>query len=369
MSVSVGLESVRSDKRLLIMPLLFCLSPFITALAPRLTLLFLVLIAITSCVRALRQGVAWRTLLPLDAVSLAACAVALYVAINALWAANPGGAFGKAALLWATILVVMAAGTAIASFDERQLRLAALGFAAGAALGAVYVLIETLTNGAILISIMNAFPAFRPDKLKHVEMRWGVVRKISLAGPHQLVSIVMLSLWPALAALALVASRRRRAFLLGVVFAVSAAGIALSQHQSSQIGLALSLIAFPLAWHWPKGTIRGIAVLWCLAFALVIPLDFAAYKAGLHMSPWLPDSARARVILWEYTAERTLEHPWLGIGADSTHALKPAAKVRPDGFIFPRSSGEHAHNIFLQTWYELGLVGAILLALAGAALA
>ncbi|MGZ8417814.1 MAG: O-antigen ligase family protein, partial [Methyloceanibacter sp.] len=65
-----------------------------------------------------------------------------------------------------------------------------------------------------------------------------------------------------------------------------------------------------------------------------------------------------------------LEHPWLGIGVDSTHALKKSgAAERPKGFIFPRSSGEHAHNLFLQTWYELGLVGAVLLALAGAGVA
>jgi hypothetical protein len=369
MSISVGVESVGIDKRSLILPLLFCLSPFVTALVPRLTWLFLALIAITLCVRAFRQGVPWRTLFRFDAVSLAACLVALYVAINALWAANPGGAFGRAALLWGAILVVVAAGTAIAACDERQLRLAALGFAAGAALGAVYLLIETLTEGAILIAVMNAVPALRPDKLKHVAMKWGAVHKISLGELNPNVTIVMLSLWPALAALALAANRQRRVVLLGAVFAISAAGIALSQHQSSQIGLVLSLIAFPLAWYWPKPTIRGLAALWCLAFALVLPLDFAAYKAGLHMSPWLPDSARARVILWEYTAERTLEHPILGIGADSTHALKPATITRPEGFVFPRSSGEHAHNIFLQTWYELGLVGAILLALAGAALA
>ena len=88
------------------------------------------------------------------------------------------------------------------------------------------------------------------------------------------------------------------------------------------------------------------------------------------MSSWLPDSARARIILWEYTAEHVLDHPWLGIGVHSTHALKQKAAVdRPEGFIFPRSSGEHAHSLFLQTWYELGLIGAVLLALAGAAIA
>ncbi len=56
--------------------------------------------------------------------------------------------------------------------------------------------------------------------------------------------------------------------------------------------------------------------------------------------------------------------------SNSTHSLNRRGHGdQPPGFIFPRSSGEHAHDLFLQTWYELGVVGAILLALAGAAIA
>ena len=363
--------TVRADKRLLIVPALFFLSPFVTAAIPRLTWLFLALIAIALGVRAWRQGVAWRTLVPLDAVSIAAFLVAAYVSINALWAANPGAGFAKAALLWGLILVTIAAATAITALDERQLRLAALGFAAGAALGAIYLLIEMLTDAAITRAAMNAIPAFRPDKIKHIEIsRMGLVRKILLSELNQNVTIVMFSLWPALSVLALIADRHRRRLFLGLLFIVTALAVVLSQHQSSQIALVLSLVAFPLAWKWRTAVIRALAGLWCLAFALVLPLDFAAYNAGWHMESWLPDSARARIILWEFTAERVLEHPWLGIGVHSTHALKPKASLdRTEGLIFPHSSGEHAHDLFLQTWYELGLIGVILLALAGAAIA
>ena len=99
----------------------------------------------------------------------AAALVALYVSISALWAADPGAGFAKAALLWGLVLLTIAASTAIAALDERQLRLAALGFAAGAALGAIYVLFEMLTGAAITRWAMNAIPAFRPDKFKHIE--------------------------------------------------------------------------------------------------------------------------------------------------------------------------------------------------------
>jgi O-antigen ligase len=371
MSLSVGLASVRADKRLFILPALFFLSPFVTAAVPRLTWLFVASIAIAAGVRAWRQGVAWRSLVPLDAVSIAAVLAAAYVSVSALWAADSGAGLAKAALLWGLVLLTIAASRAIATLDERQLRLAALGFAAGVALGAIYVLFEMLSGAAITRWAMNAIPAFRPDKFKHIELsRMGLVKKISLSELNQNVTIVMLSLWPALSVLALVANRPRRTLLLTLLFVITALAVLLSEHQSSQIALVLSLPTFLLAWKWRTAVIRTLAALWCLAFALVLPVDFAAYNAGWHMVSWLPNSARARIILWEYTAEHVLEQPWLGIGVDSTHSLNRKGQFdQPQGFIFPRSSGEHAHDVFLQIWYELGVVGAILLALAGAAIA
>jgi O-antigen ligase len=104
---------------------------------------------------------------------------------------------------------------------------------------------------------------------------------------------------------------------------------------------------------------------------LVIPAGFIAYQSGLHFAEWLPKSARARVILWEYTAEQTLTRPVLGVGVGSTPLLSKQQKAdltreQPEGFIFPRTMGHHAHSMFLQTWSELGAIGALLFAVAGA---
>ena len=152
--------------------------------------------------------------------------VAAYVSINAFWAADQSAGFAKAALLWGLILVTIAASTAIAALDERQLRLAALGFAAGAAFGAIYLLIEMLTNAAHHPRAMNAIPAFRPDKLKHIEIsRMGLVKKILLSELNQNVTIVMLSLWPALSVLALIADRHRHRLFLGLLFVVTAVAV------------------------------------------------------------------------------------------------------------------------------------------------
>ena len=104
-------------------------------------------------------------------------------------------------------------------------------------------------------------------------------------------------------------------------------------------------------------------VLWCASFVFVIPASFVAYQSGLHFANWLPNAARAEVILWEYTAEQTLIRPLLGVGVDSTPRLSAKQKAtltreRPEGLIYPRTMGHHAHDIFLQTWLQLGAVGA-----------
>jgi len=153
---------------------------------------------------------------------------------------------------------------------------------------------------------------------------------------------------------------------------VLVAAVAISEHDSSQVALVGSGLVFLLALNWPRRVIHGLAVLWCVAFVVVLPADFLAYRTELHLARWLPESARARVIIWEFTAERTLAHPWLGIGVASTPVLRDEERAvssadQPEGFVFHRTTGQHAHDLFLQTWYELGAVGAVLIALAGAA--
>ena len=367
MSELVCLKNGSLDKRWLFVPTVFLLSPLVTSAVPRLTWLFLALVAIACCVRALRLHIEWRQLVPLDVVVIAAFLTAFYVSVNAIWT---GAGYDKAALLWALILVTIAASTAIAALDQRQLRVAALWFAAGTAVGAAYLVLELFTKGALTRAAMNSIAFLQPENSKHAVISGDYVKKVAISEFNQNATIVMLALWPALSVCALVVKRPRRAFYLTLLFAVVALAMLLTRAQSSQVALIVSLAVFVFAWKWRKAAIRILAVLWCLGFVLVLPLDILAYKSELHMASWLPNSARARVIIWEYTARQSLNRPWLGVGVDSTRTVKlQGTREQPEGFVFPRSTGSHAHNLFLQTWYELGLVGAVLMAFAGAAVA
>jgi O-antigen ligase len=58
----------------------------------------------------------------------------------------------------------------------------------------------------------------------------------------------------------------------------------------------------------------------------------------------------------------------LGVGARTTYVLGPrlesTIKSAP-GEVYPRTLSVHSHSVYLQTWFELGLVGAALLTLLG----
>jgi O-antigen ligase len=349
---------------------LFFIGPLVTVASPRTSPFFLGVIGLTLIVTALRRGVDWRALLKPNAALFALLALALYTCLSAVWAANPEGALSKSSLLAAATLVVFAASAAITTLDTEEAERASRALIAGALCGAGFVLVEILSDGFLTRLTMDTIAAFRPDRAKHITIVGGRVTKINLSEFNQSAATLALLLWPGLLSLrSAVETRRRRIAVL--FFAALAVAIAISEHDSSQLGIVASLLVLALALRWPRATIRGLAAMWCLGFVLVLPLDFLSYNSGLHQVKWLPSSARARVIIWEYTAERVLERPWIGIGADSTPALKPkdGSSDWPKGFVYKRTTGQHAHNLFLQVWYELGVVGVILAAIAGVAVA
>jgi hypothetical protein len=354
------------------LPALFFLSPLITAIAPRLSPLFLGLIGLGLIITAIRRGLTLREMLKLDAAFAACLVLTAYVFINALLAVDRDEALGKAAIFFGVIVVAFASTRAVPVLKADELRRCAIGFVGGAVLGAFYVVFELVSDGVLTRGAMNLVEALKPETAKHIAIQDGKVTRLNLSEFNQNAAILMLGFWPGVLILAVLDGVKRRIAVTALFAAALAAPIALSQHDSSQIALALSAIALGLAFWSRKVIIRALAILWCLCFLLVIPLDLFAYKQGLHLVEWLPNSARARIIIWQYTAERALEHPWVGIGINSTPAVKAKMKGpddRPEGFVFKRTTGQHAHDIFLQAWYEMGAIGVVLAAIAGALIA
>jgi hypothetical protein len=354
---------------------IFFVSPLVTSVAPRLTPLFFALVSIALIGAALRRGVGWRQLLP-HGRALQALAVwlllAAYVCFNATWSVERIDGFGKGAMLAALAVLSFAAVVAALVLDKRILVRAGLFFAAGAFLGGVFILIELLTDGIMTRALMTWVPLLQPSAAKRIKVAQGDVIRMNLSELNSNVSLAMFHLWPGLLVL-LALEGARRTVATTVFFVTLATAVALSEHGSSQMALIGSGLVVLAARRWPpRAVIRALAVAWCAAFVLVIPASLIAYQSGLHLATWLPKTARHRVILWEATAEQTLAHPLLGVGVKSTSALTARQKAaappdQPEGFVAPRRTGHHAHNIFLHAIYELGVLGAVLFAIAGAA--
>jgi len=352
---------------------LFFIAPVLTTAVPRITWLFLPLIAFSLILAAVKRGGEWRQLIQPDPALVACLLLTGYILLNASWAADSATAFGKGLLLLAVVIISFAVSRAIPQVDEQQLRKAAVAFTLGTFVAALFLIFELLTHGVFTRLALNSVEFLQRPHFKHAHMSNGEIIDLNVSMLNRNVNILTFNMWPALLGLKTTFSGVRRSVFAGILLAAVTLAVLLSEHQSSQVALLISVAVFCLASYWQKPVIRSLAVAWCLAFVLVLPMFFLAYKADLHMAHWLPNSFRARIIIWEYTAERVFDHPWLGVGADSTRVLKePNTRLTaewPEGFIYPRTIGWHAHDLFLQTWFELGVIGAILMALAGAMVA
>lgn len=353
---------------------LFFVAPLVTLLAPKTTVPALILLFAGCVGLALAHGQRPKSLFQFDVILALFVAAAVYLFVNASWSLDPSRAVGKA--VWFTLVAAMSFGAwrAIASWERPQIQIASTAFLAGLAVGVAIILFEAATGRFLTISLYNLLPFTRPESVKALVIKDGDVFRIAAFELNRNVTVMLLTLWPALLCLAVRGGPQTRLLRLAALFLGVLVSVFLSTHESSKVGILLSVIVFAVALAWPVFARRAVLAGWCLAFILVVPLATLAYKAELHQADWLPYSASTRITLWAYTAEQVPEAPFLGIGATSTRKMdldredrqKPNQRQNSNDD-FGWRAGPHAHNVFLQTWYELGAVGAVLFMVAGAA--
>jgi len=304
---------------------------------------------------------------PLTALGAALLIFGIYIAANAGWSADRAEAFGKVLFYWIVLLVGMAAVRGMTRFDDRSLGRIGNGLVIGFVVGSLYLLFEVASDQWLKRTIISLIPVLRPAP-KHIVVTDGTVTAVADYALNRNFAILVLVLWPVLL---LVRDRLEGAlsWIAGAaLLGVSAAGVFMSAHETSMLALLFSSATFAGMALAPRLVRPLIVAGWVAATLLVVPIALAAYAQGLHQAKWIPETGRNRIILWNVTAEKVREAPLLGTGVASTKALDeedaPKAKTLP-GHTYPQKTGRHAHNVFLQTWYELGGIGAVLLLLTG----
>ncbi len=341
--------------------------------APRSTAFsFPICVAAFLLVACLRQDLHLRDALP-GRATWGLAAFYLFALLSSLWARNPGVPFEKASLA----LLGLAGAIAVTSLIARESHDDALhmgeGICIGFAVGLLFLLIEVLTAQGLKIAFFNALH-FRPGELKppaFFQWKGGEVVSMSIDYLSRSITPIALFLWPTALILRVVRQATWRLAITAAFVAISAAVILLASHESSKLALVAGSAVFVLALLSRRWAYRVMVLAWVIACLAIVPLAILAYRLDLHQSKWLQMSARHRVVIWNETAEKTLEAPFVGVGANMTYVLGPE-RERENPAIhdeeLPRTLNMHSHNIYLQTWFELGAVGALLLTLAGLSL-
>ncbi len=294
----------------------------------------------------------------------------LYAALSTTWGLDQGEA-----LLVVFLAALIAAGTLILLqlFDEEtqpNLLHMGEGLWIGLIVALVYLLVEVLSHQGIKIWLYNAIGIGRGDLAPAPYFTWSGTRLIAIS-PDDLtrnMASLTLFLWPGV--LAMLGTLSRPWGIVQAVLTVIVSGVVvmLATHETSKLAFVGGLAAFACARLSLRFTGRLVAISWVFACLAVLPSALLAHRLDLHNATWLQATARHRIIIWNYTAEQVLKAPWFGIGARSTYVLgprlEPKITTRPDE-AFRRTLSTHSHSVYLQTWFELGLVGATLLTLLG----
>jgi O-antigen ligase len=195
-------------------------------------------------------------------------------------------------------------------------------------------------------------------------MHDGRVAYIALYLLNRSIAALTVLFWPAvLLAVMLGRTPRAQAWLMVALLPVMAA-VLRSVHATSKFAFVGAAATFGALLIGPALAKRAISVGWVAAFLLVVPLAMLAYQGQLYRSAWLPYSFQHRVVIWGHTSHLIAQAPVLGAGIHAARALNDptgyGVPVAP-GSEFRLTTGLHSHNVFLQTWYETGLVGVALL--------
>ena len=295
-------------------------------------------------------------------------AFGIYLVINALWSADPSVAFWVVVRHFVFAVALCLTLQLLEDGDPRFAATMLRAFLFAYALMACIVLFEVATD-MLLRRVMNTLLPFTQiaDK-KVLTIENGKVIAIADYLTNRNVAALCFLFWPALYASRYIAGDQRSKMIRWLVLAIVVVAVARSNHASSKAAMTTAALVFALAYVSRVTAWRTIVAGWIVATMLVVPISIAVKTwSGLEHST-LVYSFRHRVVIWGFTAVKVLEKPWLGVGVGSTRILdeteRPALGATDDPAM-PPSTNVHAHNVYLQAWFELGGVGAIFLLLSG----
>ena len=317
-----------------------------------------------------RLQIAFQTSMSL--VTVAGITGTIYLAISILWSGDPRATAISAGLLAVLLATVNYASAIFKACPRPWIEHTARAVLVTWIIALGWLLFELLSDDAFKKALFWPFWAVRwpAGGVPYLDWAQGPVSIKPQAIKWNMAPLNYL-LWPALLILSVqpVSAPFRWPLSAGLIGAL-ALTIHLSDHKTSLAALAVAIAVFVAAQKFPTAVFRVLQSYWILGFIVIIPFAIFAYKSEMHLSNRVGPTFAARMILWNVTAERIANQPILGVGAAATNKIDNQREARspapkPPGFQYALRTGPHAHNVFLQSWYELGIVGTAIFMAAG----
>ena len=327
------------------------------------------LLAGCSLLFALYEQATLRTFARIAPVTMAFGVLLAYALLSTSWGVSPLDSIPHVTIAVSLLASAHVISAWIGEQQEPRLRHLVFWIVVAFAAGLLWLSFDVLAQQAIKRWFVNAFDFLRPQaENKHFHFDETGYVWLTPSDLNRNIAAVNLLLWPILMCATLMWSGRKRTILLAALFAATAVCTFVSEHETSKLALIVASAIFLIA-HLSSRVAKGLMIAgWTIAILGTVPIALYAYNGlKLHEAKWVQYSGRDRIVIWADIAERTFEHPVLGVGARSTNELNgrgTASLMQPEADK-TRKIGRHPHSVYLQAWFELGGVGAALLGVAG----
>lgn len=266
-------------------------------------------------------------------------ALLIWGMISSVWSLNPLRSLEQAARLaglFAAALVMAAAGEFL-SAPRRLVSFLVAGFIIALVMAAV----DLATHGALSKPFSDR--VYQPAWLNQASVAFAIL------------------LLPTGAAL-IAARRKPVGVLLGIVGAIT---VFILAGTAAKTALAIG-IPFALLCYLRRAFVARFTAVLSVLVIVTAPLTFSRLDRMSDLMTTANSiklSAGHRLLIWSFVGDRIAEHALHGWGLDLSRFIPGGGDpIRPDETWLPL----HPHNAPLQVWLELGVPGAVLLALLAA---
>ncbi|MEO1281205.1 MAG: O-antigen ligase family protein [Pseudomonadota bacterium] len=294
-------------------------------------------------------------------------ALLAFAALSSFWALHPGRTLSK--LTQITVVYLMFLGTVVwvnrlTAIEVWQM---ARGVVHGSLLGMAYLAFELASGRLITTELLNLTGLFS-NQQTFTYASDGSILNIPAVSLNRNVTVLSMLFWPVLLGLMcwLKPWPRTRNGAILVAFAIILPILVYSESETAKIAFIAGSICLFLASANFAFAYWSTALAWISVTLFIIPLTLVVVPPDADYIQHLPASAQDRTEIWNYTINETLKSPIIGVGAVMTRYIHNSQiKTEPPPRRFQPRLSHHTHNIYLQTWFELGLVGALLLFFVG----